>query len=89
MPLMSRVRKKVLVVFGGNDSPGDLLSQSSWVWWVKLDTQTHGEWRLGWKETHKSKFCFDHNVTAVSFEYITYQDIFRTSFFKIRLSLFV
>lgn len=33
-----------------NVLPGDFLFQGSGVRWVKLDTQTHGEWRLGYKQ---------------------------------------
>lgn len=29
-------------------SPGDFLFQRSRVWWVELDSQAHGEWRLSW-----------------------------------------
>lgn len=35
--------------------PGDFLFQGSRVGWVKLDTQTHGEWRLGWEKRQPFK----------------------------------
>lgn len=47
--------------------PGDFLSQGGGVRWVKLDTQTHGEWRLRYEQKTYISFRVYHSNRLCTF----------------------
>lgn len=51
------------------NAPGDFLLERGRVWWVKLDSQTHGEGRLSWgnntQALTKGTDRYYHTVRAI------------------------